>query len=336
MVQTQERIGLIMPGGEGISREEQLEMVKYAESLGYDSVWMGEAWGQEVFTTLTWLACHTTTIKLGPAIANVWSRTPGLMAQTVATLDLLSGGRALLGLGTSGKALVENWHGIPFERGTQRLKEYAEILRLALSGQRVNYEGEVFKLRGFSLNMKPVRPRVPIFFASISPAGFRVTGEVADGWMPIWTGPESIPIFLNEIGAAATAAGRSLADIDVAAEIHAGVATDPRVRDLARARLSFYIGGMGTYYHQLVKRQGFSAEADAIRDAFAQRERDRAASLVTDEMVDKLTLVGDAQKCRARLAQYRQAGVTLPLISILDGLSKQQIRDTLEALAPET
>src|SRR3972149_4895008 len=111
MTQARERIGLTLPGGAGISKEQQLELVRHAESLGYDSIWIGEAWGPEVFTTLTWLACHTSSIKLAAGIANVFSRTPGLMAQTVATLDAISGGRAILGLGTSGKAVVENWAG---------------------------------------------------------------------------------------------------------------------------------------------------------------------------------------------------------------------------------
>ena len=336
MTQARERIGLTLPGGAGISKEQQLELVRHAESLGYDSIWIGEAWGPEVFTTLTWLACHTSTIKLAAGIANVFSRTPGLMAQTVATLDAISGGRAILGLGTSGKAVVENWHGIPFEKGAQRLKEYAEIVRLALSGQRVTYDGQVFKLRGFRLNMTPLRPSVPIYFASISPAGFRATGQVADGWLPIWTAAESFPGFIKEIGEAATAAGRSITDIAICADLHGTISSDPGVRDRARAGLSHYIGGMGVYYHQLVSRQGFAQEADAIRDAYARHQQDQAAALVTDEMVDKLTLSGDAQRARARLAQYRQAGVTLPIINCVGSRSPQEVRDTLETLAPRS
>ncbi|MBI2887870.1 MAG: LLM class flavin-dependent oxidoreductase [Chloroflexi bacterium] len=329
-----ERIGLTLPGGEGIGQQEQLELVRLAERLGYDSVWVGESWGPEVFTTLAWLACNTSRIRLAAGIANVFSRTPGLMAQTVATLDQISGGRVILGLGTSGRALVENWHGVPFQQGTQRLKEYAEIMRLALGGQRVDHQGEVFQLRGFRLNMEPLRPRAPIFFASITPAGLRATAEAADGWLPIWTGPEEITRGMRQIQAAATAAGRTLEGFEVAAEVHGAVSTDPAVRQRAKAQLAHYIGNMGVYYHQHVTRQGFGKEADAIQAAFARREREQAAALVTDEMVDRLLLIGDAAACRARLAQYRQAGVALPLLNLLGGLSKAQVMESLEALAP--
>lgn len=335
MAEQPERIGLTLPGSESVSRDELLELVQRAEQLGYDSVWVGESWGPEVFTTLSWLACNTSTIKLAAGIANVFSRTPGLMAQTVATLDQISGGRVILGLGTSGRALVENWHGVPFQQGPQRLREYAEIVRLALSGQRVDFQGEVFKLRGFRLNMEPLRPRVPIFFASITPAGLRATAEVADGWLPIWTGPEEITRGLSQIQAAAAALGRTLEGFEVAAEVHGAVSTDPGVRQRAKAQLAHYIGNMGVYYHQHVTRQGFGKEADAIQAAFARREREQAAALVTDEMVDRLILIGDAARCRARLAQYRSAGAALPLLNLLGGLSKGQIQESLEALAPE-
>ena len=344
MERPKERIGLALPIGDDLPAEEQLGLVQYAERLGYESVWLGESWGREVFTTLTWLACHTSTIKLGVGIANVFSRSPALIAQTVATLDHLSGGRALLGLGASGRAVIENWHGIPFERSIQRLKEYAEIIRMALSGERVDYEGQIYKLRGFRLGVTPMRPQVlgvtpmrpqvPIYFASISPAGIRAAGQVADGWFPIWMAAEQVSTHLTQMQEAARSAGRSPTAIDIAPGIYSAVSSDAHVRDLARGHLAYYIGGMGVYYYEWVKRQGFGPAADAIREAYAQRERDRAASLVTDAMLDSLVLAGEAGKCRARLARYRQAGATLPIVEFVRGLSGQQIRETVEALAP--
>lgn len=321
-----ERIGLTLPAGGDMTPADQLALVQHAESLGYDSVWLGEAWGWELFTRLTWIACHTTTIKLGAGIANVFSRTPALLAQTVATLDRISGGRVLLGLGTSGQAVVERWHGVPFEKSATRLREYTEIIRLGLSGERVNYEGEVFRLNGFRLGMTPLRKIVPVYFASITPAGVRATGEVADGWLPIWMGPEYLAQTLEQM--------RPARALDVAAELHAGVSADPAVRDLARAHLARYIGGMGVYYRRLVAAQGFAKEADAITAAYARHEREEAARLVTVEMLDALTLAGDRDWCRSRLAGYRKAGVTTPLLNFLDGLTPDQVRATLEALAP--
>ena len=318
-----DRIGLALPSAGDLSPRDQLALVQHAESLGYDSVWIGEAWGWEVFSRLTWIACNTKTIKLGAGIANVFSRTPALLAQTVATLDHISGGRALLGLGTSGQAVVERWHGVPYDRAAQRLREYAEIIRLALSGERVNYDGEVFKVSGFRLGLAPLRKQVPIYFASITPAGMRLTAELADGWLPIWMGPG----YLQEL---VKTMSRSL---DVAAEIHAGVSPDPKVRDLARAHLARYVGGMGVYYHRLVSDQGFATEADAIRAAYGRHERDEAAHLVTDNMLDQLTVAGDRDWCRSRLAAYRKAGVSMPLLNFLDGLTAAEIKDTIEALA---
>jgi len=318
-----DRLGLTLPSSGDMTPANQLALVQHAESLGYDSVWLGEAWGWEVFTRLTWIACHTRTIKLGAGIANVFSRTPALLAQTVATLDQISGGRVLLGLGTSGQAVVQRWHGVPFEKGAQRLREYTEIIRLALSGDRVNYDGDVFKVSGFRLGLTPLRKQVPIYFASITPTGFRLTGELADGWLPIWMGPDYLKQTL-------TTMDRSL---DVAAELHAGVSDHPKVRDFARAHLARYIGGMGAYYHRLVSDQGFGNEADAVKTAYARHDRDEAARLVSDEMLDTLTVAGDRDWCRARLLTYRNAGVTLPLLNFLDGLTPEQISDTIEALA---
>ncbi len=315
------------------SPADHLALVQRAEALGYDSVWAGEAWGPEVFTTLTWLACNTSRIKLGAGIANVFSRTPALLAQTAATLDRISGGRLLLGLGTSGKAVVEQWHGVPFEHGARRLREYADIVRLALSGERVNYDGQVFKLSGFRLAARPLRPSIPIYFASITPAGFRATGECADGWLPIWMTAAHLKECRSQIDAAATGAGRSAAAIYTAIELHSGVSDGPEVHELARAHLARYIGGMGVFYHGLVCAQGFAHEADMIKEMYS-KDRTAAAKLVSDEMLGELTVAGPAEYCRRRIQTYRKAGVDLPVLNLVDGLSPAQIWGTLEALAP--
>jgi F420-dependent oxidoreductase-like protein len=315
------------------SAADQLALVQRAEALGYDSVWVGEAWGPEVFTTLTWLACNTSHIKLGAGIANVFSRTPALLAQTAATLDSISGGRLLLGLGTSGQAVIERWHGVPFEQGPQRLREYADIVRLALSGERVNYDGQIFKLSGFRLAATPVRTSIPIYFASITPAGFRATGECADGWLPIWMTTAHLAECRSRIDAAGTGAGRSASAIHTAIELHSGVSDGPEVRELARAHLARYIGGMGVFYHGLVCAQGFATEADMIKETYG-KDRTAAARLVSDEMLDELTVAGTAEHCRRRIETYRQAGADLPVLNLVDGLSPAQIGETLEALAP--
>src|SRR5215475_11231949 len=159
------RIGLTLPRTEDLPRQEIVEVVRQAEDLGYDSVWVGESWGRDGFTWLTQLACHTSRIKLATGITTVYSRSPALIAQTVASLDEISSGRVILGLGTSGPIVIENWHGLPFNRPLRRTREYIEIIRLILSGERVNYQGEIFQLKGFRLPFAPVRPKIPIYVA---------------------------------------------------------------------------------------------------------------------------------------------------------------------------
>lgn len=327
-------ISLAMPIWDGLPISQQLETILYAEELGYDTFWMGEAWGQEVFSTLAWLAGHTKTIKLGVGIANVYSRTPGLVAQSIATLDRISGGRAVLGLGTSGKLVVENWHGVPFSQATQRLKEYAEIVRMALRGDRVNYDGQIFKLKHFRMRVRPVQQEIPIYFASISPAGIRATAQAADGWFPIWTTPESIRAGATAIKEMAVAAGRDPGRMIIGNGVHAAVSDDAHAFDLARGHMAYYIGGMGVFYHQTISRQGFGAEADAVRSAYLAGDRIKAAKLVPDAMVDAMMLVGTTEKCRARLDHYRAAGSTMPVVEFVHGQSPAQIRATMAALAP--
>ncbi len=326
------RIAFALPLQEGVSLSDQLALVRDGEAMGYESVWLGESWGRESFTTLAWLAAQTSTIKLGIGIANVYSRTPALLAQTAATLDLLSEGRLILGLGTSGRAVVEDWHGVPFTHGAQRLREYAEIIRLALRGERVDYEGQVFRLKRFRLAMTPIRPWIPIYFASITPAGLRATGEAADGWLPTWLSATYLHKCLAMVRDAGAAKGRPPQAIDVAAQLHTGVGPPEQMRSMARRHLARYVGGMGVYYYRAVSAAGFAADADATRDAY--QRGDRSGETLSDAAIDALSVAGSPDWCRERVAEYRKAGTDMPVINFLHGLSVPQMRDTLAALAP--
>src|ERR671919_1871267 len=217
------RIGLTLPRSEDLPRQEIVEVVQHAEALGYDSVWVGESGGRDGFTWLTQLACHTSRIKLATGITPVYSRSPALIAQTVAALDEISAGRVILGLGTSGPIVIENWHGLPFQRPLRRTREYIEIIRLVLSGERVNYQGEIFQLKGFRLPFTPPRPAVPIYVASLGPLNLRLTGELADGWLPIYLDAGYLPKFQRELALGAQKAGRALTAVDVAPYILACV-----------------------------------------------------------------------------------------------------------------
>src|SRR5262249_38604424 len=151
-----------------------------------ESLWSGENWGRDNVTLLSYVAAHTDRIGVGTSIMNVFSRSPALIAQTAATLDELSGGRASIGLGTSGALVIEQWHGVPYRKPLQRTREYIEIIRLALSGERVNYDGEIFHLQRFRLGFNPPRTNIPIYVAALGPKNVELTGELADGWLPIY------------------------------------------------------------------------------------------------------------------------------------------------------
>jgi coenzyme F420-dependent oxidoreductase len=328
------RIGLTLPRSEDLPRKAIVEVVQQAEALGYDSVWVGESWGRDGFTWLTQLACHTSRIKLATGITTVYSRSPALIAQTVASLDEISEGRVILGLGTSGPIVIENWHGVSFDRPLRRTREYIEIIRLILSGERVNYQGEIFQLKGFRLPFTPVRSRVPIYVASLGPQNLRLTGELADGWLPIYLDASHLPDFQRDLEDGAQKAGRTLDGIDVAPYILSCVSEDVEAaRSLVKAHLAYYIGGMGTFYANLIARYGFEDEVSRVREAWGKGERQAAAGHVTDDMVAHMAICGSPKEGQAQLENYRASGVSLPIVSFAHGASRAMIQQTLEGLA---
>ncbi len=187
------KLGLVLPYEGSFSLAESIELTRTAEGLGYDSVWVPEAWGIDAVSVLGALAVKTERIRLGTGILNVFSRTPALLGQTAATLDAISGGRFILGLGTSGPQVVAGWHGLPFDRPLQRMRETVEIVRQVVRRQPLRFEGEIFRLsQGLKLLSHPLRDRIPIYLATLTPAGLRLTGELADGWMR-WRSRQPFP-----------------------------------------------------------------------------------------------------------------------------------------------
>jgi coenzyme F420-dependent oxidoreductase len=333
------RLGLALGSANTLSRAEIIALTRRAEELGYESVWAGESWGFDAFTTLTELAVHTSTIKIGTHIATIFSRTPGMLAQSAASLDDISGGRLILGLGTSGPKVVRDWHGQSWERPLRRMREVIDIVRLALSGERVDYEGELFKVSGFRLRAALSKRDVPIMIASLGHRSVGQTGEIADGWLPIFPTTALVRESLIWLAQGAVRAKRDTTAVEIAPTLLTAVSDDDAaVRDMARAHLAFYIGGMGSFYHDLVIRQGFATEADRIKSAWAKprREgREAAAAAVTDEMLDAITLVGSRTSVLGRLSAYADAGVTLPILMFPFGADRALVEQTLEALRPD-
>ena len=333
-----QQIALTFSSRDNNDDSDLIAVAQAADRLGYHSFWTGESWGRDAFTVLTMLACHTERIGLGTGIVTVYSRTPGLIAQSVASLDCISGGRAILGLGSSGRIVIEDWHGVKFDYPVSRTREYIEIVRLALAGERVNYEGRFYQLKRFRMGVAPVQERIPIYIASLGQRNLELTGELADGWLPIWTHCEKLPEVKAPLLAAAVAAGRTGDDVTTAPQILSCASDDEEtianaIRQ-ARAHMAFYIGGMGRYYYDLFCRYGYQEEGDAVRRAWAEGDRGAAAAAITDEMVDSITAIGSPNECRRKMERFRANGVDLPLVAFPHGTERETMLGTLEALAP--
>ena len=331
-------IGLTFSSRDNNNDSDLIAIAQAADHLGYHSFWTGESWGRDAFTVLTMLACHTERIMLGTGIVTVYSRTPGLIAQSIASLDCVSGGRAILGLGSSGRIVIEDWHGVKFDHPVSRTREYVEIIRMALAGGGVNYEGHFYQLKRFRMGVAPVQERIPIYIASLGQRNLELTGELADGWLPIWTHSEKLHQIKEPLLAALTAAGRQPGDITTAPQILSCASDDEEtvanaIRQ-ARAHMAFYIGGMGRYYYDLFCRYGYQAEGDAVRRAWAEGDRGAAADAITDEMVGNITAIGTPNECRRKMDRFRANGVDMPLVAFPHGAERDTMLGTLEALAP--
>lgn len=303
-------------------------LAQEADRLGFHSVWTSEAYGTDAVTPMAWIAATTERIGVGSAIMQMPARTPAATATTVATLDILSGGRVLLGLGTSGPQVAEGWHGQPWGKPLARTREYVEIVRAILRRDRplehhgahydVPYSGPGATGLGKPLKIivHPPRPDVPIYLAAIGPKNVALAAEIADGWLPIFFSPER---FAEVHGPSlaegfATRGGRP-ERWDLAPLVPVVVDDDVQAcRDLLKPMLALYVGGMGArgqnFYTRLAQRYGFDAEAATIQDLYLEGHKGEAAAAVPDALVDEIALVGDRARIADRLAAWREAGVT--------------------------
>ena len=309
--------------GLGLSAEEQLKLVREAESLGYDSVWTAEAYGSDAATILGWLAQATETIKLGSAIFQMPGRSAAMTAMTAATLDQLSGGRMLLGIGSSGPQVAEGWHGQRFARQLQRTREYVAVVRKALARERLEFKGETLELplpdgpgKALKLTIAPVQERIPIYLAAIGPKNTTLAAEIADGWIPTLFSPEHVGEFrpLLEEGFGRAGDGKGFEDFDIAPSVNVFVSDDREsARDAMRHYVALYVGGMGSrkqnFYNALVQRYGFEDAAREVQDLYLEGKKDEAAAALPGELIDTVTLCGPADVVRERIGIYRDAGV---------------------------
>lgn len=292
-----------------------------AERLGVDCVWSAESWGHDAVTPLAFLAARTSRIRLGSGIMQAGTRTPALVAMTAMSLAWMSGGRFILGLGTSGPQVIEGWHGIRFDRPLLRMREIVEIVRLATRGERVAYRGSVYELPLPGGEGKALRsaarpqPDIPVYLATLTPRSLELTGEIADGWLGTSFMPEHASVFFDHLAAGAARAGRSLADLDL--QVGGVVAFGDDVERLVARRkpgLAFTLGAMGSrqhnFYNAAFQRAGYREVALEAQRLWLDGRRDEAAARVPDEMVLKTNLLGTEAMVRQRLLAYRAAGVT--------------------------
>ena len=313
--------------GLGITPEQQLDLVREAENAGFDSVWAAEAYGSDTATVLAWLAGQTERIKIGSGIFQMPARSPAMTAMTAATLDHISGGRMLLGIGSSGPQVAEGWHGQRFGKQLQRTREYVEILRKALARERLEHHGEAYELplpdgpgKALKLMIGPVQEHIPIYIAAIGPKNTQLCGEIADGWIPFFFSPERVDDARALLEEGAARAGRDLNGFDIAPSVSVCIDDDlERARDVMRPMLALYIGGMGSreknFYNALVRRIGFEEAAEEVQNLYLDGKKEEAAAALPGELIDAITLVGDRDRVRDRLAVYADAGVGTMIVT---------------------
>ena len=324
-------MGMHVPG---MSWREMREAAVLAEELGYSCLTMGESWGEDALTSLAQLAVVTSRVRIGTSIVPVFARSPANLAMTALNMDRMTEGRFFLGLGTSGRLVVEDLHGETFAKPLTRMREYIDIIRKAARGERLDHEGEFFHTKRFQLRFTPYRSDLPIYIAALSPPSLRLTGELADGWLPIFLAPSRMAAATAELEAGANAAGRALADVKISPQVSIYVTDDPgAARDRERPHIAFYIGGMGVFYHAYMHRVGFGPDADRVRHVFQSRDRDGAAKLVTDEMVDAMTIIGNPTQCRDQLQAFFDAGVHEVRL-VFNEPNKDAYLKSLRAVAP--
>lgn len=308
--------------GLGLTSQDQLDIVLEAERLGYDSVFCAEAYGSDSVSILGWLAGQTSTIKIGSAIMQLPARSAAMTAMTAATLDNLTDGRFILGLGTSGPQVAEGWHGQRFGRQLLRTREYVAVVRKALARERLEFHGETIDLplpdgpgKALKLTIAPVQERIPIYLAAIGPKNTELVGEIADGILPMMFSPEHADVALSSLYAGIEKAGRSRDDVAVCPSVsfHIGEDPDGAAEGMLRGGTALYVGGMGSreknFYNAAVTRYGFGDAAKEIQDLFLDGKKLEAMAAIPEELLDAVSLFGSREHVTERLRAHRDAGV---------------------------
>jgi F420-dependent oxidoreductase-like protein len=297
-----------------------VELVRQADRLGVDSVWVPEFWAADALTPLAYLAAQTSTVRLGTAIVQLGARTPAMLAMSAQGLQALSGGRFLLGIGTSGPQVMEGWHGVAFDQPLRRTRETIEIVRAITAGERLEYHGRIYQLPLPGGEGRPIRSmmapvHVPIYVASLGPANLRLTGELADGWIGNSFFPESADVFLDPIRDGAARGGRDLTDLDLTVTVSLEFTDDVEAAGRRHAEgYAFTFGAMGSptrnFYNDAFERQGYGDDVREVQRLWLDGDRDAARRRVPTAIGLGTNLIGTDDLVRDRLRRYRHAGIT--------------------------
>lgn len=306
------RLGLTV-GLEGLPLDEQVRVARDGEDWGYTDVWSAETAGPDGFAPLAALAATTSKLRLGTAIVPVFTRPPALAAMSAAALHELSGGRFVLGLGTSSDIIVNNWMGESFERPLTRLREYVEAVRSILAGEKSKFDGKTVSTHGFRLQL-PLDKPPPIYVAALGPKACRMAGEIADGVIFFLKGPEGVATAMEQVRAGAEGAGRDPDSIDAVIRVLVAVDEDESVLSYIGRRLTASYA-MVDVYNRSLRNEGFTDEAEGIRELWQAGDRNGALEKVSDRMLDRLHVFGSAEHCKERIDEFRSAGIKTPILA---------------------
>jgi F420-dependent oxidoreductase-like protein len=331
-------------GYSGAQMRIPMDHILEVERMGYDSVWTAEAYGSDAVTPLAYIAARTTKIKLGTGIMQMPGRTPAMCAMTMSTLDAISGGRALVGLGLSGPQVVEGWHGVPYGKPAARTREYVQILRKIWAREEpVEFHGEEYQLPyngpGATGLGKPLKSilhgrQLPVYLATMGPVNIRNTAELADGWLPIWYSPQRMNLFRPalEEGFARAGNGKSFKNFDIAAGCNVAIGDDVKaLLAVQKPNIALYVGGMGAkeknFHNEMAVKYGYGDAAAKIQELYLAGRKQEATDLVPDELVDEMSLVGPVARIKERYRAWEDAGVSTMLVNTRQNEALQLMAD---------
>lgn len=307
------KLGVALPFFHAMPVAEYIELIRETEQRGYDTAWTAEAAGSDAVTTMALLAAHTTRLRLATGVVPIQTRTPIVLGMTAATLARVAPGRIVLGLGVSSPIIVSQWHGLSFGKPVAQMREAVQVIRRVLAGERVNFDGEFYRLKNFRLALPPPSPPVPIYLGALGPKMLELAGEIADGVLLNWLAPQTVAASIKHIGAGARRAGRSLADFEIAAFVRTCVTDDP---EAARQWLARDITGYTIVdaYAAFFRESGYADEVAAVQEAWQAGDRGGAVKRISPRFLDGLGVIGPPEFCRARIAEFAKAGLTMPVV----------------------